>query len=469
MKYRLTFLLLIVSTFTRASDVNVSRPILYIEEENAYAIFNVRWDNAWSNEKNNDAVWLFFKSVLPDGYKHIQVMTSGHSIVSVFTDNITLDFEVPNDGTGLFIFPEKEYRGRVEATVKVILDIKSFENIDTRNSSLTAYGIEMVHIPKGRFTLGDPDIKALEFGSFYHPDSLGNFDGLVSINAENQEFEIAINGDIYYRAPEGYEGDQKGVIPATYPKGVTSFYIMKYEPTEGQYAAFLNSLSKKQIENRIIINETNYYSQGGKIVIENGKYSSTYPNKPCQFMSWDDAIAYSDWAGLRPMTEFEFTKATRGESKPIAGEFPWGSKSKEKIQRLPDINGMLIMLNGWDESKLTDKNRAYFGASYYWVMDMAGSMWERLITVGHPNGRNYRGSNGDGILSLNGNATNGDWPIGIETSGGIGFRGGGFYGYNREYHNFNPFSPIAYRTYGAWQGGMRNNSYGARFVRNSAK
>lgn len=465
MKLTLTIILAIIFVVAKASDLEISRPILYMEKGSAYTVFNMSWDNAW----NNDGVWLFFKSLLNEGgYQHIQVLAEGHSVVSVFSDDdFTLDFEIPKDGVGFFLFPNIIFRGKIEVTLKVMLSPKSFENIDTRNSSFMAYGIEMVKIPGGSFELGDPDTSSLEYGSFYRPNAEGNFAGLVTIKSEDQELEVSTTGDLYYHKSEGYEGDQKGLIPSTFPKGVSPFYIMKYEPTEGQYAVFLNSLSQDQIGNRLIFNEENYYVQGGSISKNEGRYSSSYPKKPCKFMSWDDASAYADWAGLRPMTEFEFTKATRGSSKPVAGEFPWGSNNKEKMQRFPDLTGMMVMLNGWEESHLTDSTREYFGASYYWVMDMSESMWERLITVGHPKGRNFEGPQGDGILSSNGNATNENWPNGAVESGGIGFRGGGFYGYEREYHEYNPFSPISYRPYGSWQGGMRANSYGARFVRNS--
>ena len=37
-----------------------------------------------------------------------------------------------------------------------------------------------------------------------------------------------------------------------------------------------------------------------------------------------------------------------------------------------------------DEAKLTDATRDILGASFYWVMDLAGSVWERAGTIGHP-------------------------------------------------------------------------------------
>ena len=161
-KLTLTIILAILSVVAKASDLELSRPILYMERGTVYTVFNLSWENAWNNEKNNDGVWLFFKSILNEGgYQHIQVLPEGHSVISGFSnDSLNLDFEIPKDGVGLFLFPKNVFRGKIEASVKVMLSPKSFENIDTRKSSFTAYGIEMVKIPKGSFELGDPDIKA---------------------------------------------------------------------------------------------------------------------------------------------------------------------------------------------------------------------------------------------------------------------------------------------------------------------
>ena len=29
-----------------------------------------------------------------------------------------------------------------------------------------------------------------------------------------------------------------------------------------------------------------------------------------------------------------------------------------------------------------EKNKNVFGGSYYWVMDLSGSLWERVVTIG---------------------------------------------------------------------------------------
>lgn len=455
----LTILLLFISYFSSASELTISKPILYIEGKTVYSVFNLKWSNAWKNDKNHDAIWIFSK-LRPNGSKtkHISMAQDGHQVINTFKgQGSNLKFKTSKDGVGLYVFPSSEYRGDIEVTLRVNFDIADFAGVNVRNSSLDIFGIEMVMIPSGGYYLGSPDQSVRPLGAFYNPDETSN--GLIKVESENDEFEISPNGNLYYNARE-YEGDQKGRIPSSCPKGVDAFYIMKYELLEGQYVNFLNSLEQPE---HLTIHEEESYN--GSIEFNTGVFSTNYPNRPCPFVSWNDAMAYADWAGLRPMTEFEYTKAARGTVAPKGIDYPWGLDSKEHIQRLPDENGNLIMLNGWDESDLSDITKKYFGASYYWVMDLSGSLWERVITVGHEKGRNFKGTHGDGILSEQGNATNKNWPLGDEDHGGIGFRGGGFYGYNREYHIFNPFSPIALRPYGGWHGGMRSVAYGTRFVR----
>lgn len=451
-----------------ASHVSLSEPILYTDNDQPYAILNLSWENAWNNSNNHDAVWLFFKFLKGDnGYQHVQVLENGHRTSLVHQDKkVALAFEVPDDRLGVFIYPKTAYRGHLNMTIKIFLDKESYKKVNTRSAHFSAYAIEMVQIPSGDFVVGAADTTAVKFGALYQSDEQGNYNGTFKIEKENQTITVGPKkNQLYYKRPEGYEGDQKGIIPEKFPKGVQEFYMMKYEPTQGQYADFLNSLSDGQSQSRTNFGGKSYYKERGSIRLKDGKYQAEFPHVPCNFMSWDDAMAYADWAGLRPMTEFEFTKAARGTQGAIAIGFPWGTDSKDQMQRMVNNNGELKMRNGWTEAQLSPETKAMFGASYYWVMDLAGSLWERLVTIGDEKGRAFEGTHGDGKLSDYGFATNKDWPKGIEETGGFGFRGGGFYGYGRDYHNFNPYSPIAFRPYGAWSGGNRTKAYGARFVK----
>ena len=176
-------------------------------------------------------------------------------------------------------------------------------------------------------------------------------------------------------------------------------------------------------------------------------------------------MAFTDWAALRPYTELEYTKAARGPGRPIAHEMPWNTDSDaQMLRRINPNNHQMEMPKGYDESMLNNSNREQFGASYYWVMDLGGSMWEKVITLGDSVGRSFDGLHGDGNISYYGMADVDNWPSGYGESFGYGYRGGGYYG-NAYISNFNPYSPIAYRLYGAWSGGTRNAAYGYRAAR----
>ncbi len=240
---------------------------------------------------------------------------------------------------------------------------------------------------------------------------------------------------------------------------------MKYELNQGCYVEFLNTLNEDQTQHRANFGGKYYFAKRGTITNRDGKYHSSKPSRPLNYSSWDDGMAYADWAGLRPMTELEFTKASRGFNKPVENEYPWGTNSKNYLSRGVDMQGDLVNFGGLDEANIDDNTKMFFGASYFWVMDLAGSLWERVVTIGHPYGRNFKGSHGDGNLDEYGFANCKDWPTGVRSDGGIGFRGGGFYEVGGLSRDFFPHSPIGYRPYGSWHGWNRGLAYGQRFVR----
>ena len=326
----------------------------------------------------------------------------------------------------------------------------------------------MVHIPQGAFFVGDKDTLALDYAAFYQSDNKENPAGLYHINSE-AEIEVGKQkGQLYYPSRNDYRGDQLGPIPPSFPKGYDAFYCMKYEITQGQYAAFLNAIPDQASHFRANFGGKHYYENRGTISLQGDSYVAASPQRPLNYVSWDDGCAFADWAGLRPMTELEFTKACRGPVDPVAHEYPWGSSSKTGVLRYVNTEtDELTMAPGLDESQLSDQNKEAFAASYYWVMDLAGSVWEKVITIGHPTGRSFEGSHGDGRISTYGFAQNPDWPRGNEEQGGYGYRGGGYYEHGKAAGAFNPHSPVAYRPFGSWAGGPRSIAYGFRCVRSA--
>lgn len=431
----------------------------------------IQWDNAWHNAKNHDGAWVFIKFDLPNGgYRHAKIAKTGHQVVDNPHD-IAVQFETGDNQAGIFIAPDQTHRGKVNWTVEVMIDNSTFQKMNVGRARCRAYAIEMVYIPEGAFSLGDPGEGAMKHQAFYQAKGDGAYGGSYSITAEKQIIEVGeAKGALYYMVNEKeYQGDQKGPVPANFPKGFQAFYCMKYELTQGQYAIFLNSIRDNQTYSRANFNGRDYYKNRGSIYFDRttATYHAESPNRPCNYITWDDAMTYADWAGLRPMTELEFTKACRGPATPAAKQYPWGTTSKGRLQRgVNPANDELEMFNGMEEAQLTDANKDVFGASYYWVMDLAGSLWEKVVTIGDEKGRAFVGNHGDGNISWYGFANEEGWPKGVD-EGGYGYRGGGYYYHGRNYHGFNPHSPIAWRRFGSWAGGERSIAYSTRFVRTS--
>jgi hypothetical protein len=105
------------------------------------------------------------------------------------------------------------------------------------------------------------------------------------------------------------------------------------------------------------------------------KYEAAAPHVACDGLAWRDALAFSAWAGLRPMTELEFEKACRGPIQPVSDEFAWGTATTNIV---------------------TDSDRARGGASYWGILDLTGNLVENTVAIGRPIGRQFDGAHGEG-------------------------------------------------------------------------
>lgn len=426
--------------------------------------FIVSWPNSWRNERNHDAAWIVLRG--PDAQKGpVLLADTGHSAGSAHGGAASL--QVATDGTGVFVARGTAHRGDVafEVTLRVRGRIPK---------GVKAWSVGMVYIPAGGFDLGDDDALGLQFGAFHGLAKKGDAAPTPEVFVVHDESEIEVAqtpGSLWYTTnPQQYRGDQAGPIPAAWPKGTQAFYVMKHELRQGAYAEFLSALPKAWQELRAPSNLPKEESESCTIVREGERFFATSPERPCNFVSWDDTCAYLDWLALRPMTEFEFEKAARGPRRPVAGDYPWGTADDKDLKRTVaksrDLNHATVKA----ERELADANKAKHGASFYWVMDLAGSVWERCISAGHAEGRKFVGSHGDGVLSAAGAATNEDWP---KTQGrdanGMGYRGGADYFVAKKADDpTNPNSPVAVRTYAGWGGAERYKTYSARGCRSVA-
>ena len=387
-------------------------------------------------------------------WQHAWLNNTGHSSGTGTSATIDAGLLTPgtafhattNPALGVFIYRSADGTGNFSITgAQLRWNYGANGVADNATVDVKVFAIEMVYVPAGNFYVGSGGTETSAF--YMYPTTTNPY----QITGEGAITVGTTDGNLYYPSST-YGGDQSGPIPADFPKGYAAFYCQKYEISQQQYVDFLNTLTSAQASTRYPNATTNRHA----ITVSGGVYSTTNPYVACNFLSWMDGAAYSDWAGLRPMTELEFEKACRGPETPVANEYAWGtatvasdpytlgnpSATNEGIASnystsagnasydITDgsIDGPLRV--GIFAANANNSGRITAGASYYGIMELSGNLWERAVTVGNPTGRAFTGLHGNGALSTNGYANETAWPglTSGEVTGatGSGFRGGGW-------------------------------------------
>ena len=453
---RITLLLAVLSSVAAADQVRVEDIKLQGSGDDQRVHFTLSWKNAFRDKRGHDAIWLVLKAAGKGETSPILIATEGH----VLDGPVGGEVVSTEDGLGAFIQSGVMHRGDVQWSVSLALR-EALEQVPE------VWATEMVFIPKGPFELGDDHPEARALGSFIQADGSGGAAGLFRVTRESAIEIGPKSGQLHYQSgpkPE-YRGDGAGPLPSEYPKGVNAFYVMKYELRQGEYARFLNALPEEVRAARRpdrMPDETEERGSGS-ISLVAGRFVASAPRRPCNFVTWDDTCAYFDFLCLRPLSEFEFEKAARGPVRPVPLDFPWGTAQVDMLQRKVTADRDLAFSSAEDQASLVEATRALHGASYYGVMDLSGSLWERVVSAGTPAGRAFLGTHGDGLLNTSGDATNEDWPRGTKHAPGIGFRGGAEYFGDPSLTN--PHSPVGLRTFAAYDGAHRYKTYSARVCR----
>jgi formylglycine-generating enzyme required for sulfatase activity len=431
--------------------------------------FDISWENSWnltSQGGNFDAVWVFIKGKNINGnWVHIDVNNSS----SFHSAQSPLSVIAVDDGKGVFLINNSNGIQNISSTqisISTITDLSIF-------SDIKIFGIEMVNIPEGEFFIGDGASISSLSDTNGTPMRISS-EGMISSN----DLKIKNPNTQFTPLP------LPSIIPSDFPKGFASFYIMKYEISQLQYVDFLNTLTFSQQQKRttsppsspagtfVMINPLqpdSLYRNGIAIMYpgivstkpavfavninSNSSYNDDYDgiHRAANFLNWGDICAYLDWAALRPITEMEFEKASRGPLNAIEGEFAWGTNlitnannptfdgtifegvSNIAIQGSGLANhGNFVASQGWGLRGVLrtgfaasqNSSRLEAGASYYGVMELSGNVWEHTIMLAG-GGETYTGNPGDGTLNENGDANQLSWcnPSSAE---GVILKGGGW-------------------------------------------
>ena len=432
--------------------------------------FDISWENSWrtSSAPNNwDAAWVFLKYRIGTGvWKHATLHTSSSTAPAGST------ITPSSDGKGVFLYRSADGSGNVNYSgAKLRWDYSTDGVLDADQVTVKVLAIEMVYVPQGSYYLGT---NGSEAGSFTDGSWRSGNSNSFQITSEAALTIDALNSSTLWSVDATTIGPP-GTLPANFPKGYNAFYCMKYSISQRQYVDFLNTLTYDQQTSRTAVPPNSILgtpalylppdqvSNRNGIKIQAAGISNTTPATygcdlsgdgiynqsddgqyiECNWLSWADGIAYSDWSGLRPMSEMEFEKACRGTDAPVLNDFAWnnawatealGIANAGTISEtvLPDAANCNFTRNyGFDVGgpvrvgnfARSSSTRQQAGATYYGIMEMSGGVWERAVTVGNSAGRLFTGSHGDGALDANGNAFGvSDWPD--TSAAGAGFRGG---------------------------------------------
>jgi formylglycine-generating enzyme required for sulfatase activity len=455
---------------------NISLNDQQIAAHKCNIMFDISWENSWRTSTtvptNWDACWVFAKYRVSGGNWHHCTLST---VAGDFTSPAGCTITPSNDGKGVFIYRTDDGSGNNDWNQLKLPWKYGLDGVnDDAEVEVKLFAIEMVYIPEGSFYIGDGNgvqeaQSAFHSGASNSPvqittgmvpdirvDMGGGYDDPTLINTG-----IGIDGD------GGIDPDNNGTIDnALFPTGFKAFYIMKYETSQEQYMEFLNLLTRTQQQNRVQTDisgtsVTNVFVMSNTVnpTDANGiRCATTIPAAPepvlffcdisnngiqescdgqcnaCNKLSWSDVCAYCDWTGLRPMTELEYEKTTRGPNNPVLGEYAWGNTnlatgmSAMNNINCPDSWVVLIpdehtgrafyysmSLSGMPRcgicaSSSINHTRQEAGAAYYGAMEMSGAASEPVVTLGNVAGRSYQGTHGDGEVNANGDGNTDYWP-----------------------------------------------------------
>ncbi len=527
-----TFSLLFLSYFVFANNIQLQKVSLTDTNRAAKTVnikMNISWEHSWRDSINWDAAWIIIKYKEPKDslwkWKHGALSQSGNNAGSGAGYKIV----VPDDRMGAFFYRSAIGSGNVASNdVKLFWDYGAAGVTNIDSVEVRVFATEMVYVPQGSYCLGDGNGSQYSAASFHLKNSLNysvindKWSPLINTYSSSSEYNRANDDDILYNQGiriSGINGidinNDKVTDYLNYPTGYKSFYCMKYKVTQGQYTDFLNTIfstdtSSSALDYFVSTNTdpnklkavpkalkavwypladylystpTDYNRNTILLDTIQIKFIVLRPDRAYGIMDIKKSLSFSDWAGLRPMSELEFEKSCRGPLPSVFYEKPWGYDSMYvqdnsnyyepfklsgtengteffldyNITRRnlePSINGTVNGDGGVGPYRVgiyaTDtSSRVSAQASYYGIMDLIKNTAELIIPANDAISRtlNYN-INGQGVLT----------PFGLN------------YRFRNIQNNFSQTIPLSYvKSNGvtSWRGGSGAVYYGFRAVRSA--